>query len=360
MTIGIDARMINSSGIGTYIRGLVVNYPEHIKKETVLFGNQSELRKYAYKYKMVSSVSKIYSINEQLKLPSLYKHHKIDLLHVPHYNVPCLYRGNLVVTIHDLIHLLFPQFLPNPMARIYAETMFRIAVRKAKIIIADSHNTKNDIIKYFKLSEKKICVVYPGIDAVFHAQVSEDNIDAVKLHYNLPKKYILYVGNIKLSKNIPRLVQSYRILKKRMGNEYGLVLTGKNFLAATYWEINKDEDIVVRENVSFEDLPAVYQGAQLFVFPSLYEGFGLPPLEAMASRVPVISSNAGSLPEILGDASIRVHPLDIIGSADAMEKLLNSRELSKSYIEKGLAQAVRYTWKDCADKIQSIYKELLI
>lgn len=357
MKIGIDARMYGYSGIGSYLRGLLDNLPDEGKEAITLFGNPVALN--AYRYPVISSHVPIYGIKEQIYLPGLYKKHPVDLLHVPHYNIPCRYKGTLVVTIHDLNHLLFPQFLPNRLALVYAKYMFKTAIKKAAIVIADSFNTKNDIHKHFDVKDEKVRVVYLGVDKIFSKELTKDQIESIRFHYSLPKKYILYVGNLRKSKNISFLIQAFRALKKKLKNEYSLVLVGKNFMHKTYWEINKMDNVIVKEDVSWHDLPGIYKGAKMFVFPSLYEGFGLPPLEAMACGVPVICSTAGSLPEIMGDAAIKIHPADCAGLADSMEKLLTDVSLCQDMIQKGKARAERYKWEDTALKTWNIYQEAI-
>jgi glycosyltransferase involved in cell wall biosynthesis len=281
------------------------------------------------------------------------------MLHVPHYNIPVLYKGAIIVTIHDLNHMIYPEFLPNMAARWYARFLLRQAVKRSVYIITDSEHTKHDMMKLLGVPEEKIRVIYLGLHPAFKQPVSPDGIAAIRVKYNLPPRFILYVGNVRLIKNIPRLVEAYRFFKKKTAEQCPLVLVGKNNLPWSYWKMHAGDSILVKNSVPFEDLPAVYKAAHMFVFPSLYEGFGLPPLEAMASGIPVIASNGGSLPEILGDAALLVHPHDVSGLADAMTALMHDESLRASLIAKGTHRVLRYTWQESARQHIKIYEELM-
>ncbi|MBD3270984.1 MAG: glycosyltransferase, partial [Elusimicrobia bacterium] len=355
--IGVDVRMLGFSGIGTYVRGLLEHFPEPAIKNIILFGQPLDVQ--IFEYRSIPSRDPIYSIREQIRLPRKYTDANLGLLHVPHYNIPWGYRGRMITTIHDLIHILFPKLLPNKIALYYAHFMMKSALKKSRFIIADSENTKQDILRTFKVSDDKIRVIYPGIHRMFFNQWSKEKIQATRKHYNLPQKYILYVGNLRLSKNIPRLIQAFRALRKKIDDIWGLVLVGRNSLPSSYWELNRADGVMVFENIPTADLPGIYQGASVFVFPSLYEGFGLPPLEAMASGIPVVSSTGGSLPEVLGDAACMIDPHDTEALSMSLEKILYDDQMRNSYIAKGSRRARLFSWDDAAKKHWNLYLEAL-
>ena len=311
MKIAVDARMINMSGIGTYIQNLMKNGCYDIA-----LGRKDEIEKVDNKIDTIEFDSPIYGIKEQLKFPyRKLKKEKPDVLHVPHYNVPIFYRGKMVVTIHDLTHLLFPEFLPNKFAYFYAKFMIWIALKKADKVITVSQNTKNDILKMFKVNPDKIEVIYNGVGEEFIKKDKKD-IQYLYTRFNIPenKKIIMYVGNLKPHKNLERLLEAYSEIKNR--EETCLVLVGKSFqnyrvLEEKEIKLKIKNQVIHTGIVTQDELVDLYNLADLFVFPSLYEGFGLPVLEALACGTPVICSNTSSMPEVGKDNVIYINPLDI-------------------------------------------------
>ncbi len=332
MTIAIDARMKNKSGIGTYIKNLMA----HINYDVVL--DESNFP------------CKNYSIKEQIFFPhSRLRKEKVDVLHVPHLNIPIFYRGKLIVTIHDLTHLRYPQFLPSRLHHFYFKFMIGTAVKKASKILTDSLSTKNDIIEFFNAKPDKIRVIPLGVGNEFIIRQKND-ISYLMEKYNIPhdKKIILYVGNLLPHKNLKALLKAFGLIEGCV-----LVLVGKSFKDRSE-QAAEQSSIIYAGEVSQNELVDLYNLADLFVLPSLYEGFGLPVLESMACGTPVACSNVSSLPEVGGDRAFYFDPKDENNIADTINKAI-TRDGDKSALRE---YALRFSWektaKETLDEINSI------
>lgn len=357
MKIAIDARMIKMSGVGTYTRALL---NQGIYE--VALGDIKDIHEVESGLDVIEFDSRIYSIKEQLKFPSkALRAKKVDLLHVPHYNVPLFYRGALAVSVHDLIHLVLPEFLPNKLAYIYAKVVIGYAVRKAKVIFTVSEHSKKDIIKYFKVKPEKIVVNYLGADKAFvHKEISE--VEYLREKYGVPegKKVIMYVGNLKPHKNLVRLLQAYSKMNNRA--EACVVLVGKAFenndIIDTIAELGIEKSVVRTGIISHEELVDFYNLADVFAFPTLYEGFGIPPLEAMACGTPVVSSNTSSLPEVVGDAAITFDPYDVNAIKEALEKVLSDDALKAELIKKGYERVKQFSNDEVVEKTKKAFADI--
>lgn len=338
MKIAVDARMIRMSGIGTYIKTLM---NQGIYQ--VALGSREDILRCDDSVEVIDFQDNIYSISEQLHFPRKeLKEKKVDLLHVPHYNVPLFYRGALAVTIHDLIHLVLPEFLPNKLAYWYARLVIGYAVRKAKVIFTVSENSKKDIMRFFKVKPEKIVVTYNAVDRSF-VHKEKERVEYLLGKYHIPenRKVLMYVGNLKPHKNLIRLLRAYSGMEDR--EDTVLVLVGKAFdnteLDRTISELGIGAHVIKTGIIEKEELVDFYNLADLFVFPSLYEGFGIPPLEAMACGTPVVSSNSSSLPEVVGDAALTFDPYDEEAMRKAMAQALRDEELRNGLIAKGYKRA---------------------
>ena len=337
MNIAIDARMILHSGIGTYTRNLLTNIFDIDKSNTyILLGKKKELSKYTQKpnVSITEFHSPIYGISEQVIEPL--KLWNTEFLHCPHYNIPVVYEGEMIVTVHDLIHLIFPQFLKHKAAYFYAKLLFKLMAIRSKKIIAVSENTKIDIVNYLDVKEDKVVVIYNGVSEIFKKDASQEECEKLRHKLNLHAKYILNVSNMKKHKNIETLIEAYSKLRKK-GIEQKLLLVGGEKERVEELQIyaeqfNVAENVISIQNIDFEDLPLLYQICDVFVFPSLYEGFGLPLAEAMASRVPVVTSNVSSMPEVVGNAGITVEPNDADSLAEAMEKVISDSKIGRAHV----------------------------
>ena len=359
MRIGIDARMIEHSGIGTYIRNILLRLPELSDNEYVLFGDPNKLEK--YNMPVIKSDFPIYSLAEQIFFPNVIKKAGLDLFHSMHYTMPVVYSGKIVVTIYDLIHLIFPEYLPSKLGCLYAKFMINSACKKSKKIITISENTKDDVMKYFSIDSSKIRVIYLGVSEVF--KPSEEKANIMRKEYG---RYMLYVGLIKPHKNILRLIEVFRNLKRNKKVKHKLILIGKgkspyiNEVKEKILDYNMEKEILMFENIPIEKLVDFYCGSDLFVLPSLYEGFGLTLLEAMACGCPVVTSNTSSLPEVVGDAGLMFNPYDINSMEETIYNILNDKTLSQNLIKKGFEQINKFSWKETAKSLLRVYEEVFV
>ncbi|WP_461138419.1 glycosyltransferase family 4 protein [Spirosoma pomorum] len=362
--------MIHNSGIGVYIR----EYIKYILKEkvfdyTTLIGRPDLIEKYfgSYdNYGVVEADFPIYSIKEQLTVPSLVP--ACDVFWSPHYNIPLLplKAKKRVVTIPDVFHLAHANTLPFKQ-KMYAKIVTNAAVRLSDKIVTISDYSAKEISQLTGVDKAKIKTVLLGLDTEEFKQ--SQNIELkkeVKAKYNLPEDYILFVGNVKPNKNLQTLVDAFSLMISRYTN-INLLIAGKK-----EGFINGDKELFKRienneklsERIKFsgyveaEHLPVIYNMASLFVFPSLYEGFGFPPLEAMACGCPVVASNRASIPEVCGDSALYVDPTRPEAIAKGIEDVLTDSILRKKLIEKGFAQVNRYKWEDSGkqfvEAIQSV------
>jgi len=369
MHISIDVRMINKTGIGRYVRNLIFNLTK-IDKDNhyTLFFNKTQQKNYIdiwrndnFKKKFIGS--SIFTIKEQIEFPFHLILENIDVFHSPHFVLPLLYPSKSVVTIHDLTPIIFPEELTSKKARIYYRGMLFLAIKKANKIIAVSNYTKKDIVNIFGISPGKIEVVYEGVNDCYRPIKDKRILDHIKKKFGIDREFLLYVGLSKPHKNLVRLIKAFKILRKNIRLDLKLVIAGK--IDPRYPEVRKivdklglREDVIFTDFVSDQDLVLLYNAAKAFVFPSLYEGFGLPPLEAMACGTPVVSSKVASLAEVLGDAAVVFHPLDIHDMADKVYQVVSDENLRKQLSEKGIRWVKRFSWEKCARETLKIYEKV--
>jgi glycosyltransferase involved in cell wall biosynthesis len=298
---------------------------------------------------------------EQVTLPYYSMNGRLDLFHYTDHSLSILQRTHpAIITVHDIAYVRFPKLL-NKSRQIYKKYILNMSIKRANVIVADSYSTKRDIINYFRIKEEKIKVVYPGVERRFRPI---SNVKEYRLKNNLPSKIILNVGTLEPRKNIITLIKAFKKLRERGLRDYKLVIAGdKGWLYKQIFDEIKSSDL--QKEVLFlgiigdEDLPMLYNCADMFVYPSLYEGFGFPPLEAMACGIPVITSNTSSLPEVIGDAGIMVNPTDVNSLCERMYNLLKDKELWHYMSNKGLERSKLFSWKETAKKILEIYDEIL-
>lgn len=352
--IALDARMVRHSGIGSYLRGLLSGFSREEMARLVLMGPPDALPPAGGVF---PASEPIYGLREQWQMPLRLRKIKPALLHVPHFNIPLAYPGRLVVTVHDVIHLLFPRFSRARFAAAYARFMLSRVGPRAALVMADSECTKRDLMR-FGFSVEKIRVVPLAVGEHFRP-VDPAEAAARVGRYGLVPGYLLYVGNLRPIKNIPRLVEAYLKTRARRPDVPPLVLAGRDQMTKESAVWRNNPAIKFLGEVALEDLPALYAAAGLFVFPSLYEGFGLPPLEAMACGCPVVASRAGSLPEVVGDAALTVDPEDADSISDGMERLLSDSGLRGDLARRGLVRAKSFSWRATAQAVSRVYQEAL-
>jgi glycosyltransferase involved in cell wall biosynthesis len=303
----------------------------------------------------------IYGLKEQIRIPRAVR--GCDLLHVPHYNVPALYSGPMVVTIHDLTHLTDPEIRNTAKAWIYGRPMLRIAALKARQVITVSEYSRQQISERLGVEPARISAIYNGVDARFRPGDRTESARRVNAALKIGRPYLLFVGNLKPHKNLGRLLHAFALLRSRGRTEPVLVLVGddrrRQGLLDEYARLGIS-DAVRHVPWAPEDLlPHLYRAAELLLMPSTSEGFGLPVLEAMACGTPVACSNAASLPEVGGDAAVYFDPRNVEEMAAVIGRVLDSPDLQAEMREKGLRQAARFTWEECARKHLVVYRNAL-
>jgi len=298
----------------------------------------------------------------------------VDLFHATEHLLPRFSKVRTVFTLHDLIFLFHPE-THKPLNRWFLTLMMPRFLRAADAIIAVSECTRRDAIRFYGITEEKITVIYEGVSPRFRP-ASPEAVRAVREKYSLPEHFILYVGTIEPRKNLTALLEAFHHFLATCSSlsapcdlrpatcDLRLVIVGKKgWLYESFFhrlrELGLDDRVIFTGYVPDEDLPAIYSAADLFVFPSLYEGFGLPVLEAMACGVPVVCSNTSSLPEVAGDAALLVDPTDVRALAGAMEEVLTDEGKRKEMRERGLRQAAKFSWEKAAAMTLKVYQDVL-
>lgn len=360
MRVGIDGRSISiRTGIGQYTYHLMLYIPKVDKQNEYVYFLKDE--EYQLNTEMPSNVDmKIIKMPtnilwEQIRLPLELKLEEVDLIHNPMFTTPFVRGCKSIITVHDLLFLAFPgDFTVRD--RLYFQILMRFAAKSADRIITVSEHSKQDIIHLLKISEDKVNVVYLGKSARFHPIDDCKQIWNVKHEYRIPSNFILYVGELRPRKNLSQLIKAFYKLKKAKNIRHKLVISGPE--GSTYFDLLRlvrdlhlEKEVLFAGFIPLEKLPALYSAADLFVYPSLYEGFGLPPLEAMACGIPVITSNVSSLPEVVGDAAIMIDPHNVDDLEKAMYEVLTNESLRCDMVRKGLARAKMFSWEKQLKKL---------
>jgi glycosyltransferase involved in cell wall biosynthesis len=366
--IAIDARKLRDYGIGTYIRNLV-RHLARIDRSTeyVLIVQPADIEiaaELGENFRAVPDWSGAYSLREQLTIPMDLRRERVDLFHAPHYVLPPLTPCKSVVTIHDCIHLRFPQYLPNRLGYVYARSSLWVATHRATRVLTVSETSKRDILRYFRVPESKIDVIYNAIDERLEAAPTDAELAQVQERYQLNDPFVLYAGNIKPHKNLERLIEAFNTLRRGGLEHVKLLIIGDEIskyasLRRTVHRYKLHKHVRFFGFVSDKTLASLYRLASVFVFPSLYEGFGLPPLEAMAAGTPVITSNVSSLPEVVGDAAILIDPYEPDEIAAAMRRVLTDAAVREDLRARGLARVKQFSWDRSVHRVREIYGEVL-
>ena len=368
MRIAIDARKLRDYGIGTYIRNLLRHLARiDNKTEYVVLCREAD-RAFAAElgenFRAVRERSGSYSVREQISVPLDLRREGADLFHAPHYVLPPLTPCRSVVTIHDCIHLRFPQYLPSRLGYAYARSALWIAAHRSARVLTVSEASKRDILSYFSVPESKVTVIYNAIDERFNEEPPADEVMRVKERYQLNDPFILYAGNIKPHKNLERLIEAFHTIRRGELEHAKLLIIGDEIskyatLRRTVHRYKLHKHVRFFGFVPDATLAILYRLARVFVFPSLYEGFGLPPLEAMASGTPVITSNVSSLPEVVGDAAMLIDPYEPDAIAGAMRRVMLDDRLRDDMRERGLARVRDFSWERSVRRVREIYDEVL-
>ena len=368
--IAIDVRKWNDSGIGTYVRNLV-RHLARLDQETtyLLFCNEADeptLRDLAANFVPVVDGSARYGVREHVSIPMKLRRLGAGLLHSPHYVRPLLCTIPSVVTIHDCIHLLFPQYLPSRMAFRYARFMMGSAVRQERPRLHRLGGLAGRHPALLSLGRPREGPGGPERDRRRAApSPGPDEMERVRERYQLRGRFVLFAGNVKPHKNLERLIRAFARVRGQEGHEdLRLVLIGDD--VSRYGSLRRTvEEAGVRQDVRFfgfvphRTLAALYRMASVFAFPSLYEGFGLPPLEAMACGTPVVTSRISSLPEVVGDGALLVDPYSEEEIAQGIARVLDDEDLRARLVERGLLRAASFSWERSVRAIHAGYMKAL-
>jgi len=381
MHIALNAHLLyfgqsyRAAGISRYIAGLLQSLQATAQghRYSIFLGNQRPPAGFFYATGFNPMPSRLPTHRplvrifwEQCLQPLTLARCRPDLLHSLAFVSPLAWRGPTVVTIYDLSFLLYPERF-NPTNRLYLATMTRIAVRRARRVAAISQSTKADVVRLLGVPSERIAVIPPSLEPQFRPQ-NPALVAEFRQRRSLPDSFILYLGTLEPRKNLITLLKAYAALKRRLPKDnkpgpFLILAGGKGWgyqqIFHTIEELGLTRDILLPGFVPFSELPLWYAAADLFVYPSLYEGFGLPVLEALACGTPVVCSQAASLPEAAGNAALLVDPHDVAALTEAMERLLQDDILRSNLREKGLAHAARFSQREIGQRMIQVYEEAL-
>jgi alpha-1,3-rhamnosyl/mannosyltransferase len=369
-SIGIDARKLKDFGIGSYIRNLLEamgRRPEAARYRFRVYARRADreaMPPLPGNFEVVEEDSPGYSLGELTRFAFRLYRDRLDLFHATHYVLPPL-RSHAVVTIHDIIHLLYPQFLPNRAALVYARVMIRRALRRADRIITVSYNSKRDLVDYFGIVPSHVDVIYNGVSPEFRPDVPEEERERVARKYGLPRPYLLFLGGEKPHKNVQNVVRAFgEARRKRPDLPHVLALAGpmpKNpaRIDALIAALDLSGAIVRPGRIEDDDLPGLFAGADALLYPTLYEGFGLPVVEAMACGTPVLTSSTSALQEIAGGYAYLVDPLDVDAIARGILLLATDPKVRADFVELGRKRALDFSWDKAAERTLEVYAEAL-
>ncbi|PID57163.1 hypothetical protein CSB45_08000 [candidate division KSB3 bacterium] len=300
----------------------------------------------------------------QVRLPFEFRQHPQDLYFFPSSVIPLLNQpSNSVVTVHDLAFLFFQDYF-SPLLRSWLKLATERSVRKAQKVIAVSEATRQDILAYYQTDPEKVKVVHHGVAKAFQPQTAA-SIEAVKQRYAIDGDYLLCVGTLQQRKNIPRLLHAFYLLKQKHQHSQKLVLVGRKLadlpeteIFSTLKRLSLEQEVIWTGYIDRAEMPAIMSGAELFVFPSLYEGFGMPVLEAMACGTPVACSNTSSLPEVIGDHGVVFDPYSVDDMTETLHYVLQKEDLRRKLSELGVLRAARFSWDSCARKTLAVLESV--
>lgn len=365
MRIGVDAsRATAQQRTGTE------KYSLHLIRELLSLGTHHQIRLYfseAPSSGLLGSGAEV----RTMPFPRLWTHVRLswemllrtpDVLFVPSHVLPIVHPRRSVVTVHDLGFLYHPE-AHTAFQNAYLRWSTRYNGRSAARVVADSHATRLDLVRHYRIEPGKIRVIYPGRDESLTRIEDPAILAGLRARLGLPDHYLLYVGTLHPRKNLVRLVEAFGAALPALPPGTGLVLAGKvgwlhDALLVRLRQLGLQERVLLPGYVADADLPALLSGASAFLFPSLYEGFGLPVIEAMTCGVPVVCSNVSSLPEVAGDAALLVDPLDTGAWAQAIDRVSNDEPLRRDLEERGRRQVARFSWGRCAAQVLDLLEEV--
>ena len=368
--IGLDARKLTHFGIGSYVRNLLEAVGRNPESAAYRFrvyvpsADREAVPPLPEHFEIVAEESPGYSLSELTRFAWRLMRDRLDLFHATHYVVPPLYRTRAVVTIHDIIHVLYPQFLPNRAALLYARVMIGRALRRADRIITVSFNSKRDLVDYFGISPARIDVVYNGVAKRFREDVTSEEKERVATKYGLPRPYLLFLGGEKPHKNVRNVLRAFAQASRESALPHALVLAGpmpanKSRVEALIQGLDLSTRVFRPGIVPEEDLPGLFGGSEALLYPTLYEGFGLPVVEAMACGVPVLTSSTSALQEIAGGYALLVDPMDVSAIAKGIAEIATNAQRRAELVALGRRRAADFSWDRAAAQTLKVYAEAL-
>ena len=377
MRVALNAQLLSTrptyrtAGISRVIYELIANLPtDRSDHHYLVFAPDSEdNRRLLARRKLSGQLTRLPTERpavriawEQLALPVELARRRVDVLHALGFVSPCAWRGPTVVTVYDLSFLRYPRVF-NRGNRLYLSRFTPPSLRRATRVIAISEHTRQDVIQLCGVPPERVTTIHLAADERFHP-ADPAEIVRFRARRGLPDRYILYLGTLEPRKNVSTLVRAYAELRRAGITDHALVLAGARGwqyepIFALVRELGLEQQVLFPGFVAAEEQALWYTAAQIFAFPSLYEGFGLPLLEAMACGTPVVASTSSSLPEVVGDAGILVEPTDVGGLASALRDVLENDALRRRLREAGLVRARTFSWRKMAEETVRVYDELL-
>lgn len=360
-TVGVDLRLWSHPGIGRYIREL---FPAMLRLEDparfsflTLKDDEKEVRERLGSVTLARARSRIYSVSEQAELTAFSG--RVELLHVPHFNAPLVCRARLVSTVHDLIYLKDRRFSGSLAGKIYVRAMLSGVARNASAIIAVSDFTRRDLEKEFPRAAGKVSVIHEAASERFRRPM---HAEPGHLRFGIGEEYVLFVGSLKAHKNLPLLLDAFDTLYKERKTQAQLVIVGKKDPKeeALFRRLSQSPFVRYLGTRSDEELACLYRGARALVLPSLWEGFGLPAVEAMACGTPVLCSDRASLPEVVGDAGLLFDPERVDRLVELLYNVLKDSDLRKTLSQKGLERAKGFSWDIAARRTLTLYEKVVL
>lgn len=373
MRVAIDIRRAGDFGYGTYVRNIINQFARtDLETEYLLIGQQSHINQFdplPENFQLLNYPAEPGSFHTHIHLPYLLRKLDVDLLHMPWFYAPAILPSRIVITVHDLTDVLMPP--PGVPEMMQSGRLFfaRRALARADRILAVSHSSKRELSRAFNVPEEKIEVVYNALDERFVREPMPADADRILERHAVTDPFVLYAGNIKPQKNLPRLIEAFAVAKAELRNhpEYAnlkLLLIGDSAeehsdLRRAVLRSRLQGDVRFLGFVPHSVLRVFYSRARAFLFPSLYEGFGLPPLEAMAHGAPVLTSSISSLPEVFSQAALLVNPENVFEIARGIRQILTEDDLRETLVRRGYELVPKYSWERSAEQVREIYRSVV-
>jgi glycosyltransferase involved in cell wall biosynthesis len=371
MRVAIDIRRAGDFGIGTYVRNIVRQLARLDSHNSyLLIGSKkhlAEIDDLPENFSLLEFPAAPGTLRTHFQLPFLLHRRRVDLLHMPWFYAPAVLFTPLVITVHDLTDILTPQVGASPVVQTGRMFFARRALNRSARVLAVSHASKRELARAFRVPESKIEVVYNALDERFRHEPLSPDADRILERHAVTQPFVLYAGNIRPQKNLARLIEAFAVVKSELRDDPAL---GRLKLLLIGDELGKHPDLRravvrtrLREDVRFlgfvphHVLRVFYARASAFLFPSLYEGFGLPPLEAMAHGTPVLTSNVSSLPEVFSQAALLVNPENVFEIARGIRQILTEGVLRETLVRRGYECVERYSWARAAQEVLRVYEE---